>query len=143
MLTLSTAQALGVDDRADPRQNIVAGAKYFVEVRNKIPARIPEPERTWFAVAAYNVGFGHLEDARIITQIHGKNPDSWADVRDHLPLLAQERWYSRVKRGYARGWEPVQFVERVRRFLKLLEWQSPALETLADQPTRVEHSPGV
>jgi membrane-bound lytic murein transglycosylase F len=141
MLTASTAESLGVSDRADPRQNIFAGARYFVEVRKKIPARIQEPDRTWFAVAAYNVGFGHLEDARIITQIHGKNPDSWKDVRDHLPLLAQEQWHSRVKRGYARGWEPVQFVSRVQRFLELLEWQSHALETLAEQPTRVEISP--
>jgi membrane-bound lytic murein transglycosylase F len=44
-------------------------------------------------------------------------------VRQELPLLAQERWYTRAKRGYARGWEPVQFVDRVQRFLTLLEWQ--------------------
>jgi membrane-bound lytic murein transglycosylase F len=69
------------------------------------------------------VGFGHLEDARIITQTLGKNPDSWADVRERLPLLARERWYTRAKRGYARGWEPVQFVDRIQRFLTLLEWQ--------------------
>jgi membrane-bound lytic murein transglycosylase F len=51
------------------------------------------------------------------------NPDSWTDVRKELPLLAQERWYTRAKRGYARGWEPVQFVDRVQRVLTLLEWQ--------------------
>ncbi len=88
-----------------------------------IPERIAEPDRTWLTVAAYNVGFGHLEDARIITQALGKNPDSWADVREQLPLLAQERWYTRARRGYARGWEPVQFVDRIQRFLTLLEWQ--------------------
>jgi membrane-bound lytic murein transglycosylase F len=88
-----------------------------------IPSRIPEPDRTWLTIAAYNVGFGHLEDARILTQADGQDPDSWSQVRDHLPLLAQERWYTRVKRGYARGWEPVQFVDRIQRFLTLLEWQ--------------------
>jgi membrane-bound lytic murein transglycosylase F len=123
MLTASTAESLGVSDRADPRQSILAGAKYFIEVRDKVPERIPEPDRTWLAVASYNVGFGHLEDARVVTQIRGKNPDSWNDVRESLPLLAQEKWYSRVKRGYARGWEPAQFVDRIQRFLKLLEWQ--------------------
>jgi membrane-bound lytic murein transglycosylase F len=123
MLTASTAESLGVSNRTDPKQSIHAGAKYFVEVREKIPKRIPEPDRTWMAVASYNVGFGHLEDARITTQIRGKDPDSWADVRESLPLLAQEKWYTRVKRGYARGWEPAQFVDRVQRFLKLLEWQ--------------------
>lgn len=123
MLTPSTAEAMGIKDRADPRQNIFAGARYFADVRVKLPERIREPDRTSLALAAYNVGFGHLEDARIITQTRGLNPDSWVDVRQVLPLLAQERWYTQAKRGYARGWEPVQFVDRVQRILTLLEWQ--------------------
>jgi membrane-bound lytic murein transglycosylase F len=123
MLTADTAEAMGIRDRSNPAQNIFAGARYFVAVREMIPARIPEPDRTWLTVAAYNVGFGHVEDARILAQTRGKNPDSWADVRDQLPLLGEQRWYSLVKRGYARGWEPVQFVDRVQRILTLLEWQ--------------------
>ena len=93
MLTGDTAAELGVKDRTNPRESIFGGARYFVQVREKVPDRIPEPDRTWFTVAAYNVGFGHLEDARVLAQERGKNPDSWADVREHLPLLAQERWY--------------------------------------------------
>jgi membrane-bound lytic murein transglycosylase F len=131
MLTETTAGALGVKDRGNARQNIIAGAIYFQEVHDKIPARIAEPDRSWLAMAAYNVGFGHLEDARVLAQMRGKNPDSWADVREELPLLAQERWYERVKRGFARGWEPVQFVDRIQRYLKLLEWQST--ETVAEE----------
>jgi membrane-bound lytic murein transglycosylase F len=132
MLTPSTAEAMGIKDRADARQNIFAGARYFADVRVKIPERIREPDRTWLALAAYNVGYGHLEDARVIAQTRGLNPDSWADVRQELPLLAQERWYTQAKRGYARGWEPVQFVDRVQRFLTLLEWQPE--ETAAGAP---------
>jgi membrane-bound lytic murein transglycosylase F len=123
MLTADTAQAMGIKDRNDPQQSIFAGARYLAQVRQMIPERIPEPDRTWLTIAAYNVGFGHLEDARIITQSLGKDPDSWAEVREELPLLAQGRWYTRAKRGYARGWEPVQFVDRIQRFLTLLEWQ--------------------
>ena len=123
MLTADTAQALGIKDRSNPEQSIFAGARYLAQVRDMIPERIAEPDRTWLTVAAYNVGFGHLEDARVITQALGKNPDSWEDVRARLPLLAQERWYTRAKRGYARGWEPVQFVDRIQRYLRLLEWQ--------------------
>ena len=123
MLTADTAQAMGIRDRANPEQSIFAGARYLAQVRDMIPERIAEPDRTWLTVAAYNVGFGHLEDARIITQGLGKNPDSWTDVRERLPLLAQERWYTHARRGYARGWEPVQFVDRIQRFLRLLEWQ--------------------
>ena len=91
-------------------------------LRNQIPKRILEPDRTWFTLAAYNVGVGHLEDARILTQMHGKNPDSWNDVREHLPLLTQAKWYTRVKRGYARGWEPVRFVENIRGYIDILDW---------------------
>ena len=122
MLTEDTATAMGIQDRTNPQQNIFAGARYFAEVKEKIPDRIPEPDRTWLALASYNVGFGHLEDARVLAQSRGKNPDLWEDVRECLPLLAQERYYLKAKRGYARGWEPAQFVDRVQRFLTLLEW---------------------
>jgi membrane-bound lytic murein transglycosylase F len=141
MLTPSTAVAMGIKDRADPRQNILAGARYFAAVRMMIPERVPEPDRTWLALAAYNAGFGHLEDARIITQTRGLNPDSWTDVRQELPLLAQERWYTRAKRGYARGWEPVQFVDRVQSFLTLLEWQPEEEETDAGAHAAVAKTP--
>ncbi|HKT74155.1 MAG TPA: membrane-bound lytic murein transglycosylase MltF [Steroidobacteraceae bacterium] len=137
MLTSDTATAMGIKDRTNPEDNIAAGARYLAEVRAKVPERIPEPDRTWLTVAAYNVGFGHLEDARILAQMKGKNPDSWADVREELPLLAQERWYQRVKRGYARGWEPVQFVDRVQRYLRLLEWQPGDGVAGGDSVTRI------
>lgn len=124
MLMSQTAESVGVKDPHDPRDNILGGARYLVEVRDKIPRRIAEPDRMWFALAAYNVGYGHLEDARVITQTRGGDPDRWSDVKNSLPLLAQEAWYSQVKRGYARGWEPVQFVERVQQFLNVLEWRT-------------------
>lgn len=122
MLTEETARALGVADRLDPRASIFGGAQYFLRMRNQIPSRIPEPDRTWMTLAAYNVGFGHLEDARILTQMHGKNPDVWDDVREHLPLLTQAKWYTQVKRGYARGWEPVRFVDNIRSYMDILDW---------------------
>jgi len=136
MLTSDTAEAMGVNDRTNPQQSISAGARYLAEVRGKVPDRIPEPDRTWFVIAAYNVGFGHVEDARVLAQMDGKNPDSWADVRDELPRLAEARWFTKVKHGYARGWEPVQFVDRVQRYLTLLEWQPG--EGIASQGTHVE-----
>jgi membrane-bound lytic murein transglycosylase F len=136
MLTAETATAMGVSDRSSPRESIFAGARYLAQVREKVPARIAEPDRTWLTLAAYNVGFGHVEDARILAQSAGKNPDSWSDVKEYLPLLAQERWYSRAKRGYARGWEPVQFVQRVQSYLRLLEWQPG--EAVAGAGTRIE-----
>ncbi len=122
MLTSTTARSLGIQDREDPRQSIDGGARYLRRVLNRIPERIPEPDRTWLALAAYNVGWGHLEDARIITEIRGGDPDNWAEVRESLPLLTQRKWYTRVRRGYARGWAPVHYVDNIRSYYEVLLW---------------------
>lgn len=120
MLTRVTARQLGVNDRSDPAQSIQGGAKYLVELKDRIPARITEPSRTWLALAAYNVGFGHLEDARVLAQKQGGEPDSWEDVRASLPLLSQVKWYENTRHGYARGYEAVQFVDNIRRYYTTL-----------------------
>jgi membrane-bound lytic murein transglycosylase F len=125
MLTAETARRVGVTDRGDPRESILGGARYLRIVERTVPERIPEPDRTWLTLAAYNVGYGHLEDARILTQRRGQDPDRWPDVRDNLPLLAQERHYQSLKRGYARGWEPVGFVRNVQTYAELLRWMVP------------------
>jgi len=122
MLTEDTARSLGVADRLDPKQSIIGGAKYFLMVRKMVPSRIKEPDRTWFALACYNMGFGHIEDARILTQAFGKDADKWNDVRQHLPLLTQEKYYVQAKRGYARGWEPVQFVDNIKLYISMMDW---------------------
>jgi len=123
MLTRGTARELGVN-RLDPEEAIEGGARYFIQVRDKIPERIREPDRTWMALAAYNVGFGHLEDARVLTERMGGNPDRWADVRDRLPLLAKRQYYKTTRHGYARGWEPVTYVQNIRHYQTLLTWSS-------------------
>lgn len=121
-LTLQSANAVKVANPADPRQSIFGGARYFRQIYEKIPSHVPEPDRTWFALAAYNIGYGHLEDARILTQRAGKDPDSWDDVREFLPLLADEYWYTQTSNGYARGSEPVRYVDAIRTYVDLLEW---------------------
>jgi membrane-bound lytic murein transglycosylase F len=121
-LTDETASATNVNNPGDARQSIFGGAKYFKQVYEKIPAHVPEPDRTWFALAAYNIGYGHLEDARVLTQKAGRDPDSWQDVREFLPLLSQEYWYTQTENGYARGSEPVRYVDNVRGYRDLLEW---------------------
>ncbi len=122
MLTQATAKQLGIKNRLDPAQSIDGGARYFKQRLKKIPARIPEPDRIWFALASYNVGFGHLEDARILTQEIGKNPDKWIDVKKTLPLLSKRKWYKKTRHGYARGREPVRYVENIRSYYDLLVW---------------------
>jgi membrane-bound lytic murein transglycosylase F len=121
-LTTNGATAAKVANPADPRQSIFGGARYFSQVFAKIPTHIPEPDRTWFALAAYNIGYGHLEDARVLAQRAGRDPDSWQNVREFLPLLEQEFWYTQTENGYARGWEPVRYVDNVRDYRDMLEW---------------------
>ncbi|WP_262313580.1 transglycosylase SLT domain-containing protein, partial [Klebsiella pneumoniae] len=86
----------------DVEENILAGSRYLAELHAKLPARIPEPDRTWMAIASYNMGYGHLEDARVLTVRQGGNPDAWTDVRERLTLLSEEFWYLQVRHGYAR-----------------------------------------
>ena len=122
MLTTATAKQLGIKDRTDPAQSITGGALYFKQRLKIIPDRIQEPDRTWFALASYNVGFGHLEDARILTKKRNRNPDKWLDVKESLPLLSQKKWYTQTRHGYARGKEPVRYVENIRSYYDLLVW---------------------
>lgn len=122
MLTKSTAKQLGVTDRTDPVQSITGGALYFKQRLKQIPDQIQEPDRTWFALASYNVGFGHLEDARILTQKSNANPNKWLDVKKSLPLLSKKKWYEQTRYGYARGGEPVRYVENIRSYYDLLFW---------------------
>ena len=138
MLTADTARALGVD-RLDPYQSIMGGARYMRRMIEMIPERIAEPDRTWLGLAAYNVGIAHLEDARILTARLKKNPDSWADVKTVLPLLDEPEYFNTLKYGYARGGEPVIFVESLRTYFDILarfEKPLPGLSLAGISPAR-------
>ncbi|WP_034947027.1 membrane-bound lytic murein transglycosylase MltF [Erwinia oleae] len=114
MLTRNTAESLSVRDRTDPEQSIRGGSEYLRRLMDKVPQTIPEDERIWFALAAYNMGFAHMLDARKLTEKQKGNPDSWADVKQRLPMLSQRRYYSQTAYGYARGQEAYNYVENIR-----------------------------
>jgi len=120
MLTLNTAQELGIQSRLDPAQSIMGGARYYKQLYQRIPESVREPDRRWFALAAYNAGMGHLYDARELAQRLGRNPDSWRDLSEVFPLLSQKKYYSTLKHGYARGNEPVRYVQRIRDYHDIL-----------------------
>lgn len=124
MLTQDTAKEVGVTKRTDPQQSIEGGARYFADQKSRLPEQITEPDRTWFALASYNVGRGHLEDARVLTERAQMDPNRWEDVAKHLPLLSQARWYKTVRYGYARGREPVTYVRNIRRYLQQLRLET-------------------
>ena len=122
MLTNRTAKEVGVTDRTVPAQSIRGGAKYLRGLSEKFSDELDEKNKLWFTLAAYNVGFGHLQDAPIITKRRGGNPDKWVDVKDSLPLLSRKRWYKKTRYGYARGNEPVKYVENIRSYYDILHW---------------------
>lgn len=126
MLTNATAKEVGVTNRIDPLQSLRGGARYLKSILQDLPKSITDDDRLWFALAAYNVGYGHVDDARIIADRLGKDPNKWADVKETLPLLQKSQYYEKTKHGYARGREPVRYVQNIRYYYNLLTWTEVA-----------------
>ena len=116
MLTLPTARSVNVTNRLNPEQSVRGGVEYLRRMIERVPDSIPDHEKIWFALASYNVGFGHMMDARRLTKLQGGSPDSWADVKDRLPQLRQKRYFTQTRYGYARGDEALSYVENIRRY---------------------------
>ena len=123
MLTQAAMKQVGINkSRHDPQASIEGGARYLARVKKRIPQHIKEPDRTWMALAAYNIGYGHLKDARTLAKNDGADADKWIDVKKYLPLLSQKKWYKKTRYGYARGREPVRYVENIRSYYDILVW---------------------
>jgi len=120
MLTRNTAEALGVENRLDPRQSIYGGARYLARMKDRFVDAVTEPDRTWLALASYNVGRAHMHDAQVLARRRGLSPHHWRDIKQVLPLLAKPQYYRKLKYGYARGWEPVRYVQRIREYHHIL-----------------------
>lgn len=121
MLTRETSVSMGLDDRMDSEASIFAGTRYLAGLHRRVDKKVPEPDRTFMALAAYNIGFGHLQDARILAKRLGKLEDSWHGVRSVFPLLQQKKYYSTLEYRYARGSEAVIYVDRIRTYYKILQ----------------------
>ncbi len=120
MLTRPTAQTFGVTDRLDPEQSIRGGVEFIDSLLQRLPADIPDDEKIWFALTAYNMGYSHMLDAQLLTEIQGANPNRWADVKQRLPMLTQKQHYTQTKYGYARGYQAFHYIENIRRYHKSL-----------------------
>ena len=126
MLTEDTADRMGVDNRLDTTQSIRAGARYLAALLDELPEEIKEPDRTWMAIAAYNLGMGHMNGARTFAKQMKKDSTSWYDMKKVLPLMSQPEYYVRLKAGPARGGEAVIMVENIRNYLDILSPIEPA-----------------
>lgn len=153
MLTRAAASDMNVTNRRDPAQSIDGGARYFIRMLERMPEEIQQPDRTWFALAAYNIGYGHVMDARRLLDDRGRDPNLWVNLRDALPWLTQERYISDTRYGYARGHEAATYVGNIRAYFDILTWMTnnrtaqepPALDegkspTAPESETAVENT---
>ena len=123
MLTRPTAKEVGVKDRLDAEQSLRGGARFLRNLLRRLPNDIEEPDRTWMALAAYNVGMAHLEEARRLTEGKGGDPHLWQDVRERLPDLQNPKIYPHLRHGFARGKEAVTYVDNIRHYQATLALQ--------------------
>ena len=140
MLTLPTAKQMGIKNRLDAEQSIKGGAKYLSDILNRLPESIPENQRMWFALASYNIGYGHVEDARKLAKSIGLNPSAWRDIKEVLPLLRKRKYYKQTRYGYARGNETVHYVDNIRRYYDTLVWIDNQNNLLEDERALIKNS---
>jgi membrane-bound lytic murein transglycosylase F len=113
----STAAGFGVSRTSliHPDTNTYMGVRYLDHTKQQIEGAETPEDLTWFALAAYNAGFGHLEDARRLAEQLGKNPNVWfGEVEEVMPLLARRSYHRQTQYGYCRCSEPVSYVRRIR-----------------------------
>ncbi len=109
-----TGEALGVRNLADPEQNIEAGVRYLRELYDRFDESLHPHDRLAFALASYNVGYGHVRDARLLAAEEQLNPDVWqGNVEWMLLNLSRQNYYERTASGYARGHEAVNYVNNI------------------------------
>jgi membrane-bound lytic murein transglycosylase F len=121
MLTLPTAKQLGIKNRLDPEQSIKGGTRHLKQMIRNLPKDVEKEDRMKFALAAYNIGMGHIHDARKLTKKMGLNQNVWNDLKKTLPLLAQKKYYKTLKYGYARGTEALKYVEAIYDYIDILQ----------------------
>jgi len=121
MLTLNTAKSMGVKYRLNATQSINGGAKYLQKMIGRIPDSVQEDDKVWYALAAYNIGYGHITDAMKLATNKKLNAHQWVNLKSVLPLLSNKKYYKKLRYGYARGSEPVRYVQRIRDYQQVLE----------------------
>lgn len=127
MLTQTTAEGLGVKDRTNPKESIFGGAKHLYDMKQAVPPEVEGEDRLKFALAAYNMGMGHIIDAQKLAHQIGLNQNSWTELKKVLPLLSQKKHHKTLKHGYARGGEAVKYVDAVYDYMNILQKNSADL----------------
>ena len=122
-VTLRTAREMGIHNRLDPVQSIKGGVKYLNKIYDRFD-NIEGLDRMKFTMASYNIGYGHVRDAQKIARKKDLDPTKWSSLEQTLPLLRYRKHYKNTKYGYARGTEPVRYVNRVMTYYDILRQKS-------------------
>lgn len=141
-LTGPMASSLGVEDLLDPEQNINAGVAYLKYLYDHYD-RAEDPDRLLVALAAYNIGIGHTQDARDLARAMGLDPDKWSSLTKTLPLLRYYKYHKSTRYGYARGTEPIGYVKQIKIYYDILKHQSIEYETTAPSRERQIRGPAI
>ncbi len=120
-VTMDTAKEMEIENRANPVQSIKAGIKYLDILYKRFSDIKDKHQRLLFALASYNIGYGHVRDAQKIAESQGLDGNSWASLKKVLPLLTRRKFYKKTEHGYARGYEPVKYVERILSYYDILK----------------------
>ena len=118
-LTIPTADEMGISNRSNPEESIKGGVKYLHKLYNQFGDLEPD-ERLKFALGSYNVGYGHIKDARNIALKKGLDINKWSSLEQTLPLLRYREYHEKSAFGYARGTEPVRYVNRILTYYNIL-----------------------
>lgn len=132
-VTHATAREMGITNRRNPSQSIRAGIKYLGKMYQRFSHIEDKYQRMLFSLASYNIGYGHVQDAQKIAKKKGLDPNTWQALKTCLPLLSKTQYVKTTKHGYARGWEPVQYVERILTYFDILKQKTKSLELIDSQ----------
>ena len=119
-VTQRTAREMGISNRMDPEQSVRAGVKYLDRLYERWD-ELSGLDRFKFALASYNIGYGHVRDAQKLARQEGYDPNQWSGLKKALPLLRIKEYYSQTRYGYARGTEPVRYVKRIMKYYNILQ----------------------
>jgi membrane-bound lytic murein transglycosylase F len=118
----ATARSLGVTDLFDPVQNINAGVQHLKNLYDMYDQAIGR-DRLLISLAAYNIGQGHISDARNLAKKKGLDPNKWNSLAQTLPLLQYRKYFKRSKYGFCRGSEPVRYIKQILIYYDVLKRQ--------------------
>ena len=118
----ATAKSLGISDSFDPVQNINGGVRYLKKLYEHFDM-VKGKDRLLIALAAYNIGQGHIYDARKLAKKKGLDPNKWESLSKILPLLRYRKYYKHTKYGFCRGTEPVRYIKQIMIYYDVLKRQ--------------------